>query len=72
MFVFAKRLGSWPWSTRAEEAASPNSTMKRMFGPDRVEVQNSPPVRLRSALLHDADSLAKDLATRLGLQLGAT
>lgn len=62
----------WPWRTRAEEAASPNSTTMRMFGPDRVEALLSPPVRRRAALLHDADSLAEDLATRLGLQLRAT
>ncbi|MXY11383.1 MAG: DUF4062 domain-containing protein [Acidimicrobiaceae bacterium] len=63
------RPGSWPWRTRAEEAASPNSATMRMFGPDRVEALLSPPVRRRAALLHDADGLAKDLATRLGLQL---
>ena len=66
------RPGSWPWRTRAEEAASPNSTTMRMFGPDRVEALLSPPVRRRAALLHDADDLANDLATRLGLQLAAT
>ncbi|MDE0495467.1 MAG: DUF4062 domain-containing protein [Acidimicrobiaceae bacterium] len=66
------RPGSWAWRTRAEEAASPNSTTMRMFGPDRVEALLSPPVRRRAALLHDADSLAEDLATRLGLQLRAT
>ena len=66
------RPGSWPWRTRAEEAASPNSATMRMFGPDRVEAELSPPVRRRAALLHDADSLAEDLATRLGLQLRAT
>lgn len=66
------RPGSWPWRTRAEDAASPNRATMRMFGPDRVEALLSPPVRRRAALLHDADSLAKDLATRLGLQLGAT
>ena len=66
------RPGSWAWRTRAEEAASPNSTTMRMFGPDRVEALLSPPVRRRAALLHDADNLAEDLATRLGLQLGAS
>lgn len=66
------RPGSWPWRTRAEEAANPNSVTMRMFGPDRVEALLSPPVRRRAALLHDADSLAKDLATRLGLQLAET
>jgi len=66
------RPGSWPWRTRAEEAASPNSATMRMFGPDRVEALLSPLVRRRAALLHDADSVAKDLATRLGLQLGPT
>ena len=66
------RPGSWAWRTRAEEAASPNSSTMRMFGPDRVEAQLSPPVRRRAALLHDAESLAEDLATRLGLQLRAT
>ncbi len=62
----------WPWRTRAEEATSPNSTTMRISAPDRVEAFLSPPVRRRAALLHDADSLAADLATRLGLQLGAT
>ena len=66
------RPGSWPWRTRAEEAASPNSMTMRMFGPDRVEAQLAPPVRRRAALLQDADSLAEDLATRLGLHLRAT
>ena len=62
----------WPWGTRAEEATSPNSTTMRMSGPDRVEAQLSPPARRRATLLHDADNLAKDLATRLGLEPGAT
>lgn len=66
------RPGFWSWRTRAEEAASPNSTTMRMFGPDRVEALLSPPVRRRAALLHETDDLAKDLATRLGLQLGET
>lgn len=57
--------GHMPWRTRAEQKTSPNAASMSMRSADDIAVMLSPPVRRRTALLHDTQRLAEDFTVRL-------
>lgn len=57
--------GYLPWRTHEEQQRSPNAATMGMRSNDHVVVTLSPPVRRRSALLHDTQRLAEDFTVRL-------
>lgn len=62
-------VGTMPWRTREEHAASPNSMSMPWRADSEVIVTLSPPDRARAALMQDTDRITEDLVALVRRQM---